>query len=191
MKKEQGTGTGGDGVKDEWIWQKILHLRGLNVMLDRDLAFLYGVTARRLREQVKRNKDRFPGHFMFQLAENEIDEMVSHFATPSGLPLLSSRKQLGGSLPYAFTEFGILMLANVLKSERAVAVSIRLVEIFVRMRQLFQLNQEMKNHLKDLEKRVGNHDEHFKVIYHALKSLSQEPPLPRRRIGYRRASEND
>ena len=98
-------------------------------MLDRDLADLYGVKAIRFREQVKRNLSRFPPNFMFQLTEEETDLMVSQFAIPS-------KQHLGGTLPYAFTKHGILMLANVIKSEEAIQMNIRIIEIFVKMREL-------------------------------------------------------
>ena len=100
-------------------------------MLDKDLANLFAVRAIRLREQVKRNRDKFPSHFMFQLTDYEVDIMVSQNAIPS-------RQHLGGSLPFVFTEHGVLQLANVLKSKRATQVSIRIIEIFVKMRKCWQ-----------------------------------------------------
>jgi len=99
-------------VQEEVVLSKIFLIRGRKVMLDRDLAFLYGVKAIRLREQVKRNSERFPETFMFQLTEDEVDFMVSQNAIPS-------KKHLGGYLPFVFTEYGVLMLANVIKSEQA------------------------------------------------------------------------
>lgn len=99
------------------------------MMLDRDLAELYGVKAIRLSEQVKRNMVRFPENFMFQLTEQEVEDMVSKNAIPS-------KQVLGGALPYAFTEHGILMLSKVLKSERAVKMSIRIIEVFVKLREV-------------------------------------------------------
>ena len=107
-------------MPDEIVLSKIFSFRGYKVMLDRDLAELYGVKAIRFREQVKRNKERFPESFMFQLTENEVEIMVSHFAIPS-------KQILGGTLPYAFTEHGILMLSNVLKADRATQMSIRII----------------------------------------------------------------
>ncbi len=116
-------------IPDEIISTKIYLIRDKKVMLDRDLAGLYDIKAIRLREQVKRNLERFPENFMFQLSEKEVDILVSQNAIPS-------RKHLGGYLPYAFTEHGILMLANVIKSERAIKMSIRIIEIFVSMREM-------------------------------------------------------
>jgi len=121
---------------DEILMKKILMIRNQKVLLDKDLAELYGVIPRRLREQVKRNSNRFPAHFMFQLTQNEAEAMVSQNATPS-------RKYFGGSLPYAFTEHGVLMLANVLKSKTAIEVSLWLVDLFVRMREMISANKEV------------------------------------------------
>ena len=112
-------------IPDEVVMNKIYQIRDHRVMLDRDLAELYGVKAIRLREQVKRNQKRFTVTFMFQLTEMEVENMVSQNAIPS-------RQHLGGYLPYAFTERGVLMLANVLKSDQAIRMSIRIVEIFVK-----------------------------------------------------------
>ncbi len=119
--------TGNIILPDEAVMSKIYFVREQKAMIDRDLAELYGVKAIRLREQVKRNQIRFPENFMFQLTEQEIEDMVSQNAIPS-------KQSLGGSLPYAFTEHGVLMLSNVLKSERAVQMSIRIIEIFVKLR---------------------------------------------------------
>lgn len=116
-------------IHDEILISKIFMMLEQKIMIDKDLAELYGVKAIRLREQVKRNKNRFPENFMFQLSEKEVEDMVSQNAIPS-------RQSLGGTLPYAFTEHGILMLSNVLKNERAIQMSIRIIEIFVRMRQI-------------------------------------------------------
>src|SRR5665647_2034782 len=114
-------------IPDERIMDKIFLIRGQKVMLDRDLAILFSVKAIRLREQVKRNPDKFPKHFMFQLTESEADLMVSQNAIPS-------KKHLGGTLPYVFSEHGVLQLANVLNSDLAVKMSIKIIEIFVSLR---------------------------------------------------------
>ena len=114
-------------IPDEVVMNKIYLIREHKVMLDRDLAELYGVKAIRLREQVKRNQERFPENFMFQLTEKEVENMVSQNAIPS-------KQHLGGYLPYALQNNGVLMLANVLKSERAITMSLRIIEIFVKFR---------------------------------------------------------
>ena len=138
--------TNGSLFTDETIISKIYYIRGQKVMLDKDLAELYGVQAKRLREQVKRNGERFPDNFMFQLTDPEVDLMVSQIASPS-------RQQLGGYLPYAFTEHGVLMLANVLRSKTAVQVSIRIIEIFVKMREMLLSNSEVLLKLEQLDGR--------------------------------------
>src|SRR5690349_15262480 len=123
-------------LPDEVLMSKIFLIRGLKVMLDRDLAELYGVKAIRLREQVKRNADRFPERFMFQLTETEVEIMVSQNAIPS-------KMHLGGAFPLVFTEHGVLMLANVLKSDQAITMSIRIIEIFVKLREVLLTNKDI------------------------------------------------
>jgi phage regulator Rha-like protein len=171
-------------IPEEVIINKIYFIRGQKVMIDRDLAELYGVETRRLREQVKRNIGRFPENFMFQLTEEETDNMVSQNATPS-------KQHLGGHLPYVFTEHGVLMLASVLKSERATQMSINIIEIFVKLREMLLTNKDILLKLEQLEKKVVKHDESIQLIFSALKQLLQQPdPIPeptqkKKRIGFR------
>lgn len=153
-------------IPNEVIASKIYLIRDKKVMLDRDLADLYGVKAIRLREQVKRNSERFPENFMFQLTENEVDILVSQNAIPS-------RKHLGGYLPYAFTEHGILMLANVIKSERAIKVSIRIIEIFVKLREMLLAYKDLLRKLEEMERRNTDHDQKIMLIFEYLKQLEQ------------------
>lgn len=182
-------GTENTNLDDDYILQKIRLIRNQKVMLDKDLAQLYGVNPRRLREQVKRNIDRFPASFMFQLTENEIDTEVSQIATPLVMP---NKGHFGGSLPYAFTEHGVLMLSNVLKSKKAVAVSLRLIEIFVKMRNMLSVHKEMLLKIEQLENKVGSHQEEIQIIFASLRQLlKSEPKKPSRRIGYRRMGEPD
>lgn len=136
-------------------------IRGHKVMLDKDLAVLYGVKPIRLREQVKRNLGRFSGDLMFQLSEAETDAMVSQNAIPS-------RKHLGGSKPYVFTEQGVAMLATVLNSERAVQANIQIMRTFVRLRQMLSANAELVRKLADMEKK---YDAQFKVVFDAIRQL--------------------
>lgn len=171
-------------VSEEVVMSKIYYIRDHKVMLDRDLAELYGVKAIRLREQVKRNGERFPENFMFQLSEEEAESMVSQNAIPS-------RKHLGGFLPYAFTEHGVLMLANVLRSERAIEVSIRIIEIFVKMREMLSTHKDILLKLEQIEKKVTEHDEDIQLIFSAVKQLLNPPQEPRPRIGYRRSNEQE
>lgn len=151
-------------LPDEVIIGKIYLIRNKKVMLDKDLAGLYDVKAIRLREQVKRNTDRFPENFMFQLSEKEIDMLVSQSAIPS-------KKHLGGSLPYAFTEHGILMLANVIKNERAIKVSIRIIEVFVRMKEMFQTHNDILIKLEEIERKYIDHDQKIMLIFEYLKQF--------------------
>ncbi|HEV2830948.1 MAG TPA: ORF6N domain-containing protein [Hanamia sp.] len=165
-------------LADEIIMNKIYVVRGQKIMLDRDLAELYGVQAIRLREQVKRNINRFPDNFMFRLTTEEVEIMVSQNAIPS-------RKQLGGSLPYAFTEHGVLMLANVLKSEKALQVSIKVIEIFIRMREMLSTNKDILLQMQKFENKLTKHDEDIRLIFEALKQLLTPPQQPRQRIGFK------
>jgi len=171
-------------VSDEIVINKIYYMRGHKVMLDRDLAELYRVKPIRLREQVKRNIERFPGNFLFQLTEDEADSMVSQNAIPS-------RRHLGGYLPYAFTEHGVLMLANVLRSKTALQVSVRIIEIFVKMREMLSTHKDVLLKLEQLERKVTGHDEEIQVIFEYLKQLLDPPQEPRPRIGFRRQGEED
>jgi hypothetical protein len=160
----------------EIIESKIYLFRGHKVMLDKDLAVLYGVKPIRLREQVKRNLARFPEDFMFQLNEQEIDAMVSQNAIPS-------RKHLGGYNPYVFTEQGVAMLATVLNSERAIHVNIAIMRTFVKLRQMLASNAELARKLETLEKK---YDAQFKVVFDAIRQLMAPPePKKKRPIGFR------
>ena len=169
-------------ITDEVVMNKIYYIRKQKVMLDKDLAELYGVQAIRLREQVKRNIERFPANFMFRLTEKEAEAMVSQNAIPS-------RKQLGGYLPYAFTEHGVLMLASVLKSDKAMQVSIRVIEIFVKMREMLSVHKDILLQLQKAEKKLTEHDEDIRLIFKYLKQLLTPPQEPRTPIGFRRSDE--
>lgn len=169
-------------LRDEVVMNKIYYIRGQKVMLDRDLAELYGVKPIRLREQVKRNTERFPQNFMFQLSGEEVKAMVSQNAIPS-------KQHLGGYLPYAFTEHGVLMLANVLRSQRAIQVSIRIIEIFVKMREMLSAHKDILLKLEQMEQKLTGHDQDIQLIFEYLKQLINPPQEPRPRIGYRRSDE--
>lgn len=143
------------------IESKILNIRNLQVMIDRDLAFFYEVKPIRLREQLKRNPNRFPSDFFFQLNRNEVDYLVSQNAIPS-------IQSLGGSLPYAFTEQGVAAVSAVLKSEKAAEVSINIIRTFVAMRKFLLTNAQVFQRLESLEiKQIGN-DDKFERIFDAL-----------------------
>lgn len=162
------------------IDQRILFVRGEKVILDKELARLYGVKPFRLREQVKRNKDRFPTDFMFQLTESEVRSLVSQNAIP---PL----KYFGGTLPYVFTEHGALMAAGVIKSELAIKVSIEIIRSFVRLRELLSTHTELARQLESLENR---YDAQFKVVFDAIRQLMAPAPTTEQeekkgKIGYK------
>jgi DNA-binding transcriptional MerR regulator len=153
-------------LPNEIITSKIYLIRGEKVMLDRDLSILFDVKTIRLREQVKRNFEKFPMHFMFQLTNEEVEIMVSQNAIPS-------KQHLGGSLPYVFTEHGVLQLANVLKSSRATHVSIKIIEVFVKMRELLSTQKEILQKLDQLEKRDIEQDEKIMLIFEYLKQFEK------------------
>jgi hypothetical protein len=159
----------------ERIEQSILLIRTHKVMLDRDLAQLYGVKAIALRQQVSRNEARFPSDFMFRLNEEEAEALVSQNVIPS-------KRSLGGSLPYAFTQEVVAMLSSVLRSERAVLVNIEIMRTFVRLRQMLASNVELARKLNTLEKK---YDTQFKVIFDAIRQLMQPlPSKPKSQIGF-------
>ncbi len=170
-------------VNEENIFDKIYLIRNVKVMLDRDLAEIYGVKAIRLREQVKRNIDRFPTHFMFQLSEEETDYMVSQIAIPS-------KKHLGGTLPYVFSEYGILMLANVLKSNQAISMSIKIIEVFIKVRELIFSNQDLLLKFERLEGILIDHDDQIQKLFNLLKDFVAEKSEQRVPIGFKLKSEN-
>jgi hypothetical protein len=165
-------------IPEEVILNKIYFIRGQKVMLDKDLAELYGVKPIRLREQVKRNIKRFPEKFMIHLTEKEVELMLSQNAIPS-------KKLLGGYLPYAFTKYGVLMLANILKSERAINTSIYIIEVFVKLRELVLTNKDILLKLEQLEKKLSNHDEEIELIFDTLKELIKPQNKELTKIGYK------
>jgi hypothetical protein len=158
----------------EVIQQRIFFVRSERVMLDKDLALLYGVKPIRLREQVKRNIKRFPEDFMFQLNEQEIDQMVSQNAIPS-------RKHLGGYQPYVFTEQGVAMLSTVLNSETAVQANVAIMRAFVRLRRILASHTDLARKLDSLEKK---YDAKFRIVFDAIRELMTPPAKPQRKIGF-------
>jgi hypothetical protein len=167
-------------IPAERIEKAIYVLRGQRIMLDEDLAALYGVTTKRLNEQVKRNRARFPAHFMFQLTAQEFTDLRSQTAT----------SRWGGrrTLPYAFTEHGTVMLASVLNSAIAIQASIEIVQAFVRLRQMLASHVELARQLAALEKK---YDAQFKVVFDAIRQLMEPPPVKRRSIGFHTAGEKE
>jgi hypothetical protein len=145
------------------IKSKIFTLRGVQVMLDRDLADFYEVKAIRLREQVKRNIEKFPEDFMFQLTEKEVDIMVSQNAIPS-------KKHLGGSLPFAFTEHGVANISSVLTNKKAIHINIQIIRIFVEMKKFISKNAEIFYRLNNVEKKQLEFENNFEKIFSALET---------------------
>jgi hypothetical protein len=165
-------------IPKEIIEQRIYLIRGQKVMMDRDLAALYGVKAIRLREQVKRNKKRFPGDFMFQLTPEETEAMVSQNAIPS-------QQHLGGYLPYVFTEQGVAMLSSVLNGERAILVNIQIMRTFTKLREMLLTHEDLKKKIEEMEKK---YDGQFQIVFKAIRKLMEAPEdKPKRRIGFHEA----
>ncbi len=166
-------------VKVGSIQQRILLIRGVKVIIDADLAEFYGVPTRRLNEQVKRNRERFPEDFMFQLTTDEKAEVI---ANCDHLEKLKFSK----ALPFAFTEHGAIMAAAVLNSPRAVDVSVFVVRAFVRLREVISGHRELARKIAELERKLSDHDEQILALVEAIKQLMDPKPLPKTRsIGFR------
>jgi len=163
------------------ITRRILLLRGQKVMLSSDLAELYGVETRALLQAVKRNLDRFPGDFMFQLTWDEVAGLHStaHTRVSRSRIVILKRGQNPKYLPHAFTEHGVAMLSSVLRSQRAVHVNIEIMRAFVQLRRLLLTHVELSEKLAALEK-----DIQFKVVFDAIRELMNPPTPKRRRIGF-------
>jgi hypothetical protein len=160
------------------LMSRIRTVRGQKVLLDSDLAALYGVATKVLVQAVKRNLQRFPADFMFHLTEQELRASRSQFVT---LNESGGRGHNVKYRPYAFTEQGVAMLSSVLKSERAVQVNVEIMRAFVRLRGLASHNHELARRLDDLESR---YDRQFKVVFDAIRELMAPPPAPKRGIGF-------
>jgi len=162
----------------EKIERSIFLIRGQRVMLDADLAKLYGVSTKRLNEQVKRNRDRFPEDFMFQLNSTEANNLRSQIAT--------SKEGRGGRryLPFAFTEHGAIMLASVLNTPRAIKVTVFVVRAFIRLREILATHRSLANKLAELEGKIETHDEAIKSLLLAIRQLMAAPERPPKKIGF-------
>jgi len=172
-------------VPEEMIMNKIYLIREQKVMLDRDLAELYGVLTGNLNKAVKRNNKRFPEDFMFRLTKEEFDNLIFQFGTSSW----------GGTriLPYAFTEQGVAMLSGILNSDRAINVNIQIMRIFSRVRQLLSDNLNVKLEIEEIKKKLENHDKNIELVFSYLDELieKQENPVPRTQIGYKLPKKDD
>jgi hypothetical protein len=179
-------------LTEETIVDKIYLIRDKKVMLDRDLAELYGVQTRALNQAVRRNARRFPEDFMFQLTPLELQNWISQFVT-SNSDKMGLRKP-----PLAFTELGVAMLSSVLNSETAIDVNIQIIRIFNRMRELMTTNKDILLKIEQMEKNFLKHDARItkgeadiRLIFEALKRLLTPPKEPRPRVGFRRNNERD
>src|SRR5438309_5910268 len=159
------------------IAQAIRWVRGERILLDFDLARLYRVTTGNLNKAVRRNRDRFPADFMFQLTAEETKSLIFQFGMSKGR---GGRRHF----PYAFTEQGVAMLSSVLKSERAVKVNIAIMRAFVNLRQTLETNREFARKFSELERRVGKHDKEIAAIIDAIRQLMAPPEKPKREIGF-------
>ncbi|MCJ7790625.1 MAG: ORF6N domain-containing protein [Candidatus Atribacteria bacterium] len=169
-----------DLILQEIIERRILLIRGHKVILDKDLAVLYGVTTGNLNKALSRNLNRFPDDFMFQLTKEEFKNLIFHFGTSSW----------GGTrkMPRAFTEQGVAMLSSILHSKRAIQVNIQIMRTFVKLRKMIITNEELAIKLEVLERK---YDEQFKVVFDILRELMELPEKPRRKIGFHREEENN
>jgi len=156
----------------------IILVRGQKVILDRDLAQLYGVTTGNLNKAVKRNIDRFPNDFMFQLTPEEYESLRFRFG-------IFKKGQHSKYLPYAFTEQGVAMLSSVLRSKRAIEVNIAIMRVFVKLREMLATHKELALKLSDLEQRLEKHDDHIQTIFEAIRQMMIPPdPKNKKKIGF-------
>lgn len=166
-------------ISSEQVQQHIYRIRGHKVMLDRDLAALYEVETSNLNKAVKRNRDRFPADFMFQLSVQEAEALRFQIG-------MSKPKGRGGRryLPYAFTEQGVSMLSSVLRTRRAVHVNIAVMRAFVRLRETLSLHKELAKKLAELERKLLHHDSQIQGIFQAIRQLMTPMEKPKKRIGF-------
>ncbi|MBS1528715.1 MAG: ORF6N domain-containing protein [Bacteroidetes bacterium] len=164
-------------IPDEVVIDKIYQIRDQKVMLDEDLAQLYGIETKRLNEQVARNADRFPNDFMFRLTDEEFANLKSQFATSSW----------GGrrSLPYAFTEHGVLMLSSVLNSKQAIQVNIQIMRIYTRIRELLITHKDVLLLVEQVERKLVKQDQKIETLFAYLNKFLEKQEKPRKTIGYK------
>jgi len=170
-------------LPDDVVMNRIYFIRDSKVMLDKDLAELYGVLTGNLNKAVKRNIKRFPDDFMFRLTDKEFENLIFQFGTSSW----------GGtrSLPFAFTEQGVAMLSGILHSDRAINVNIQIMRIFIKVRQMLTDNLSVKLEIEEIKKKLKNQDKNIEIVFNYLDELieKQENPIPRKQIGYKRKGE--
>jgi hypothetical protein len=170
-------------IPSEVIERRILVIRGHKVMLDTHLAELYGVDTKTLKRAVRRNRDRFPPDFMFELTAEEHRALRYQFGTLKRGEHIKYR-------PFVFSEQGVAMLSSVLRSKRAMVVNIEIMRVFVRLREVLANNRELAHKLADLERRFGKHDEQIQAIFDAIRQLMTPPETARKEIGFHMKEEN-
>tara|TARA_B100000315_G_scaffold237288_1_gene253938 strand:- start:1836 stop:2351 length:516 start_codon:yes stop_codon:yes gene_type:complete len=163
-------------ISQEAISSKIFLIRGRKVILDRDLARLYSVETKNLKRQVRRNIERFPEDFMFELTKEELENWKCQFGTSN-----SSEKMGLRHLPYAFTEQGVAMLSSVLNSKRAIQVNIQIMRTFVKIKEMLTTHKDLQRKIETMEKK---YDEHFKAVFEAIKQLIKHEQNPKKPIGF-------
>ncbi|MFH6986445.1 ORF6N domain-containing protein [Flavobacterium collinsii] len=170
-------------LSEETISNKIYYIRNQKIMLDRDLALLYGIENRVLNQSVKRNLSRFPEDFMFQLTENEYLSLRSQIVI-----LKKGRGEHQKYLPFAFTEHGVLMLSSVLKSDKAIQTNIQIMRIFTKVRQMLLDTTEIKVDILQIQKKLENHDKNIELVFSYLDELTEkkENESERVKIGYKK-----
>jgi len=166
-----------DAVTVESVASKILNLRGQRVIIDADLARLYGVETRKLNQAVKRNIERFPDDFMFQITKEEKEQVITNCDHLSQLKFSSY-------FPKVFTEHGAIMAANILNSTKAVEMSIFVVRAFIRLREMFSTQKKLSDKLAELERRLSSHDKDINMIINAIRQLMAPPAQWKRKIGF-------
>ena len=167
-------------IPEEVVMNKIYKIRGKKVMVDSDLATLYQVETKQLKRQVRRNKERFPEDFMFELTITEYKNLRSHIGT-------SSEMNWGGTryAPMAFTEQGVAMLSSVLNSKIAIDVNIQIIRVFTKMREMLLTQKGLLLEMEEIKKKVSGHDEKIELIFNYLKQFITEKDTPRKKIGFK------
>lgn len=168
-------------LSDEAITSKIYIIRGQKVMLDRDIAELYQVDTKVLKQAVKRNLEIFPNHFMFEMNDSEFENWRSQFVTSNSDKMGLRYK------PFCFTEHGVLQTANILKSSRAKQISIRIIEVFVKMLEVISAHNEIRLEIEHIKKKINNHDKNIELVFQYLDELlmKKEKSKTRTQIGYK------
>jgi len=177
MKKQRKAETA--LIPQEYVESKILLMRDKKVIVDRDLATLYGVDTKVLKQAVRRNIKRFPSDFMFELTKKEFEDWRSQFVT-------SKSDRIGLRYkPMVFTEPGVAMLSSVLNSERAIQVNIQIMRAFIKLREMLSTHIELKRKIGEMEKRHAKHDEHFQIVFKTIKEMLNPPVEKKGKIGFR------